>query len=523
MSIEGVLVSYNYSSDEEPAKILTVAASGIKFSERWVLTHGSIIAPLKVAETIEKSKGKVINDEFYANLPEIYVTCERKPSEAIYEEVKQLSKERAPVDQNQVDLDHPSYFMRILTGRICHIWECSLIEKCVSAIMYSWAVGLNQGTVEQQSSLGKTLLPLFVLIDLETDHRGYKVLRPLSALLDMVSPPPNRGSRLVVHSTPFGCEAFLNTESQGAVSSLVGPRPSLLLTDAPTAMGSEGGPVFNDEANLIGMVICSVSWWCGEWVGLSLVAPLASVLTAKLHVDPPKSPSPELRRQPSVLLKSIDNSTVLVQCGASWGSGVYLGRGYILTCAHVVRNYELYKVSIYCQRQQEVAIVRYKSTEQRAYDLALLFTDPRRWARLEPAVLAKTPAVKGEPVLAAGFTYFKVNDIEDLLPIVTSGHVSNVSPSLLQTTCCIQSGFSGGPILRVIDQRVEVVGIITSNAKTTDGATHTHINMSIPINLFCEELYQYQEDKDLSRLEVMNNKHEIIHSQWRLLPYRSKI
>lgn len=116
MAVEGVMVSYNYSEDGELANILTVSASGIRFSNRWVLTHGSILSPLKEAKVIQNSKGKpILNDAFYANLPEIHVTCEKKRSKRpdVYESVEQLSRDR----HVSGDLEHSSYQIRVLTGR----------------------------------------------------------------------------------------------------------------------------------------------------------------------------------------------------------------------------------------------------------------------------------------------------------------------------------------------------------------------------------------------------------------------
>ncbi|CAG9138314.1 unnamed protein product, partial [Plutella xylostella] len=192
--------------------------------------------------------------------------------------------------------------------------------------------------------------------------------------------------------TPFGNEVFLNSVSTGAVCGAAGRRPALLLTDAATALGSEGlrpsrgvkqlnGIVVcsvswwrgewagltlvappscradhhSISKQLIGIVVCSVSWWRGEWVGLTLVAPLRAVLAAKLRLND----------------ASIDSSLVLVRCGAAWGAGVYLGGGYVVTCAHVVRNYSSAKVSLYARGVKEMAIVRYKTADDKAYDLAL--------------------------------------------------------------------------------------------------------------------------------------------------------
>ncbi|CAK1584871.1 unnamed protein product [Parnassius mnemosyne] len=174
MAVEGVMVSYNYSEDEEHANILTVAASGIKFSDRWVLTHGSILSPLKEAQIIMNAKGKpMLNEEFYDKLPEIYVTCEKKPSNTpnIYESVEVLSRERNL--DNDVDFEHSCYQIRVLTGRICHVWQCPILDRCVDDILYSWTIGHRDGDVEKQTQLGKALLSVFVLVDLESDNRGW--------------------------------------------------------------------------------------------------------------------------------------------------------------------------------------------------------------------------------------------------------------------------------------------------------------------------------------------------------------
>lgn len=118
MGVEGVMVSYNYSEDGELANILTVAASGIMFSKRWVLTHGSILSPLKEAAAIKNAKGHpILNEEFYDKLPEIYVTCEKRQSSDpnVYEEVEALSRERSL--DNDPDFEHSCYQIRVLTGR----------------------------------------------------------------------------------------------------------------------------------------------------------------------------------------------------------------------------------------------------------------------------------------------------------------------------------------------------------------------------------------------------------------------
>ncbi|GBP90277.1 hypothetical protein EVAR_61355_1 [Eumeta japonica] len=130
MSTEGVMVSYNHSEGEH-ANIVTVAASGIKFGDRWVLTHGSILSPLKQAKDINRAKGKpILSEQFYENLPEIYVTCERPKSDELqkyYDGLEALSRQRSL--EGPTDPEHSSYQVRVLTGRICHVWQCPLLDR----------------------------------------------------------------------------------------------------------------------------------------------------------------------------------------------------------------------------------------------------------------------------------------------------------------------------------------------------------------------------------------------------------
>ncbi|CAH4029045.1 unnamed protein product [Pieris brassicae] len=171
MGVEGVMVTYNYSDDGELANILTVAASGIKYSNRWVLTHGSILSPLKQAKIIKDARGKpILSDDFYNQLPEMYVTCEKDGKMSnVYEGVEKLSRER---NCDNTDFEHTSYQARVMTGRICHVWQCPVLDRCVDDILYSWTIGHRDGDVEKQTQLGKALLSVFVLIDLESDTAG---------------------------------------------------------------------------------------------------------------------------------------------------------------------------------------------------------------------------------------------------------------------------------------------------------------------------------------------------------------
>lgn len=526
MSVEGVIVSYNHTRDQS---IVTVAASGILFSKRWVLAHGSMLSLLEQAKEIDRLKNKpILHEEFYNNLPEIYVTCEAPKDEtSLPNNTKQL--ELLSRHRNAEELEsHSSYQIRVLTGQICHVWKCPILDRCINDILYSWTIGHKDGNIEEQTDLGKSLLSVFVLIDLESDVRGLKTLRPLSELLDLVRPPPDRGSTLEVYSTPFGCEAFLNTVTKGSVCGVLGKRPCLLMTDAATAIGSEGGPVMaGPQSNLIGMVISSVSWSRGEWVGLSLVAPLITVLTTKLRVAKIERPLTKEASDTLIqLINIIDCGSVLVRCGPTWGTGVYIGGGHVLTCAHVIASYSTEKVTIYSQGVKETAIVRYKTADQKAYDLALLYTNPENWEHLVPIKFAEKPVCKGDNVIAAGFPFFNENHLHDIRPTISAGHVSNVSPTMMQTSCCVQSGFSGGPIYKLTHQshKIELVGVIVCNAQTQDlKACYPFINLAVPVHAFKGFILEYMIHRDKTKLQLMEHNKEIVQSQWKLMPYKSKI
>lgn len=71
---------------------------------------------------IKNARGRpILNEEFYDNLPEIYVSCEKGKSKEpnIYENIEKLSRERNL--HNDADFEHSCYQVRVLTGRYGHL------------------------------------------------------------------------------------------------------------------------------------------------------------------------------------------------------------------------------------------------------------------------------------------------------------------------------------------------------------------------------------------------------------------
>jgi len=95
----------------------------------------------------------------------------------------------------------------------------------------------------------------------------------------------------------------------------------------------------------------------------------------------------------------------------------------------------------------------------------------------------------GEPVIAAGFSLFSEDD--NVRPTVTRGIVTRVSDpvAMLQTTCCVQSGASGGALFRSTG---DLVGLISCNIMDTcTGALFPRINMAVPASVLAEPLNDY--------------------------------
>lgn len=77
--------------------------------------------------------------------------------------------------------------------------------------------------------------------------------------------------------------------------------------------------------------------------------------------------------------------------------------------------------------------------------------------------------------------------IKDYKPTITRGIVNNVNPYGLQTSCCIQSGNSGGAIMRIFKEvgseivSYELLGVIVCNTKDhNNDVSFPNVNMAIP-------------------------------------------
>ncbi|ERE87211.1 peroxisomal leader peptide-processing protease-like protein [Cricetulus griseus] len=123
---------------------------------------------------------------------------------------------------------------------------------------------------------------------------------------------------------------------------------------------------------------------------------------------------------------------------------------------------------------------------------------------------------EGEPVSVVGFGVFG----QACGPSVTSGILSAVvhvddTPVMLQTTCAVHGGSSGGPLFST--RSGDLLGIIASNTRDNNtGATYPHLNFSIPITVLQPALKQYSQTGDLCGLQELDLATEPVKVVWRL-------
>ncbi|XP_023060804.1 peroxisomal leader peptide-processing protease isoform X1 [Piliocolobus tephrosceles] len=340
-----------------------------------------------------------------------------------------------------------------------------------------------------------------------------------------------KGAPLLVCGSPFGAfcpDIFLNTLSCGVLSNVAGP---LLLTDARCLPGTEGGGVFTARpaGALVALVAAPLCWKAGEWVGFTLLCAAAPLFRAARDALRRLRPSaaalaalmpPEVGVPWGLPLRDSGPlwaaAAVLVECGTVWGSGVAVAPRLVVTCRHVSPR-EAARVLVRSTTPKSVAIwgcVVFATRESCPYDIAVVSLEEDL-----DDVPIPVPAEhfhEGEAVSVVGFGVFG----QACGPSVTSGILSAVvqvdgMPVMLQTTCAVHSGSSGGPLFS--NHSGNLLGIITSNTRDNNtGATYPHLNFSIPITVLQPALQQYSQTQDLGGLRELDRAAEPVRVVWRL-------
>ncbi|KAL8187023.1 UNVERIFIED_CONTAM: hypothetical protein K2H54_027950 [Gekko kuhli] len=341
-----------------------------------------------------------------------------------------------------------------------------------------------------------------------------------------------KGDPLVACGSPFGSfcpDLFLNTLSKGIVSNLAGEGNALILTDARCLPGTEGGGIFAISAagaQLVGIVVAPLCWKSNEWVGLTLICAVDGILeslrSALPHTCllPPLHPGAKARKAAVARggpVQQMLAAVVLVECGLSWGSGVMVSAGVVLTCRHVVSGASSVRVRTGPGPKPMLVTkgkVVFATQDASPYDVALVELEDGLSPFAEPVLASKF--YEGEDVSMVGFGAFG----QACGPSVTSGILSAViaveeKPVMLQATCAVHGGSSGGALFAT--RSGELLGIVASNTRDNSiGATYPHLNFSIPITVLQAALSEYTRSGDLRGFRELDRVADRVRVVWRL-------
>ncbi|NXX99882.1 TYSD1 protease, partial [Centropus bengalensis] len=337
-----------------------------------------------------------------------------------------------------------------------------------------------------------------------------------------------KGEGLLACGSPFGTlcpDLFLNTLSRGVVSNLAGEENALILTDARCLPGTEGGGAFLPSPGgprLVAVIAASFCWKGAEWVGLSMLCSLAAILGSSARVLDtvgvvvPPVPVAAVGRVGG--RRDLLGWAALVESGAGWGSGVLLGPRLLLTCRHVVETGFLLRVTLAPSPSRPATVlggrVVFATEESSPFDVAVVELH-ESVPGFVPLRLADT-FLPGEEVSVVGFGALG----RACGPSVTAGVLSGVvsvagHPIMLQTTCAVHGGSSGGPLIS--SQSGRLLGIVASNTRDTKaGATYPHLNFCIPITVLQPLIMCYRRTGKPDAFSMLNGASDAVRAAWRL-------
>ena len=177
------------------------------------------------------------------------------------------------------------------------------------------------------------------------------------------------------------------------------------------------------------------------------------------------------------------SSTVLISAGTGQGTGVHIGRGYVVTAAHVVTGAgPEFKVTD-SAGAEHARTVLWTNTE---YDLALL--------RVEGHAGLGQATVRCSPVIAPGQRITATGNPINLSFITVRGYIaSDVArrgawKQLFVVDMAVVPGMSGGP---VFDDGGSVIGIMVGVASVTTNPTSVSLvglGYVVPSSAICDLL-----------------------------------
>lgn len=352
-----------------------------------------------------------------------------------------------------------------------------------------------------------------------------------------------KGGPVVACGSPFGSiclDLFISTLSRGIVSNLAGEDNAVILTDARCLPGTEGGGLFAvdgaspERVRLVGVIVSPFGWKASEWIGLTLVCSIQAVFKSVMKCLSCEDPLRDTWQHPGEATLCMSTAAhesealryptvCFVDSGQFWGSGVVVTSQLVVTCRHVVNGKSTVTLKFHHgdRVRHIVGDVLFSTKASSPYDLAVVeLRVPFPEAAAPRIARSFTP---GQSVIVVGYGGLG----RRCGPSLTGGALSkaimvNSQPVMLQTTCAVQAGASGGALVQ--KHSGELLGIVSSNTRdVATEVTYPHLNFCIPVTVFQNLLQDFHQTRDVGVFRVLDTTEKKIRRVWRLQGAQSKL
>ncbi|XP_077438884.1 peroxisomal leader peptide-processing protease isoform X2 [Vanacampus margaritifer] len=338
-------------------------------------------------------------------------------------------------------------------AKLLMLVNCMEFKKTFQALFHKADQWRFHGDEDDDLIRDSEYLSWFAVLNVDVPHPCAVSWRKSSSL--------QKGSSVVACGSPFGSlcsDLFNGTVSRGIISNLAGEGNTIILTDARCLPGTEGGGLFameDDSLHLVGVIVSPFGWKANEWIGLTLVCSVHSILWNVVQCDEIPNPLQDICLHPAEVIATKKSNAgqypnvCLVDSGQQWGSGVLVTSELVITCRHVVNGKSTVALKFHHgdRVMDTVGDVLFSTEASSPYDIAVV-----RSRELIVDVVVPQMAHEfntGESLLVVGYGGLG----RWCGPSLTCGVLSKTisqhrRPIMLQTTCAVQAGASGGAVVR---------------------------------------------------------------------------
>nr|XP_020458696.1 peroxisomal leader peptide-processing protease [Monopterus albus] len=350
-----------------------------------------------------------------------------------------------------------------------------------------------------------------------------------------------KGCPVVACGSPFGSlclDLFISALSRGIISNLAGEENAVILTDARCLPGTEGGGLFvvegADSVCLTGLIVSPFGWKANEWIGLTLVCSVHVIFRNIITCISGQDLLRDVWLHSGVVglhlsttaheSKAVKYPTVcFVDSGHFWGSGVVITSQLVVTCRHVVSGKSTVTLKFHHRGRVHACVgdVLFSTKASSPYDLALVQLQTSCPEAATPRMAQSFHP--GESVVVVGYGGLGGSCGPSLTSGVLSKAISfNYQPIMLQTTCAVQAGASGGALVRT--QTGELLGVVSSNTRDmAANVTYPHLNFCIPVTVFQRLLQHFHQTRDVDVFSALDTAEKEVIRVWRLQGAQSKL